>query len=68
MFIVQQIPLLLMRMDYSAFAMKPDGVYIVVMVLYCFFLRRLCGGVDFPWVFAEKDIGCFPAEMGLRGN
>lgn len=68
MFIVQQIPLLLMRMDYSAYAMAPDAVYIVVMVLYCFFLRRLCGGVDFPRVSAEKDDGCLPAEMGLRGN
>lgn len=36
MFIVQQIPLLLMKMDYSAYAMAPDPVYMVVMLLYCF--------------------------------
>ena len=37
MFIVQQIPLLLMKMDYSLYAMAPDGGYIAVMLLYCFF-------------------------------
>lgn len=37
MFIVQQIPLLIMRIDYSAYAMAPDAGYIVIMLLYCFF-------------------------------
>ena len=36
LFIVQQIPLLLMKMDYSVYAMAPDPVYMVVMLLYCF--------------------------------
>lgn len=35
MFVVQQIPLFLMKMDYSIYAMPPDAVYIVVMLLYC---------------------------------
>ena len=40
MFIAQQIPLLILKMDYSAYAMAPDPVYIIIMSLYCF----LCVG------------------------
>lgn len=40
MFITQQIPLLIIKLDYSAYAMEPDFVYILVMSLYCF----LCVG------------------------
>lgn len=46
MFIVQQIPLLLMKMDYSVYAMQPDPAYITAVSLYCF----LCVG------FAEELI------------
>ncbi len=40
MFIAQQIPLLILKMDYSAYAMAPDPIYIIIMSLYCF----LCVG------------------------
>lgn len=46
MFALQQIPLLLMKMDYSVYAMQPDPIYITVISLYCF----LCVG------FAEELI------------
>lgn len=46
MFIVQQLPLLLMGMDYSACTMAPDPGYILSTSLYCF----LCVG------FAEELI------------
>lgn len=46
MFALQQIPLLLMKMDYSVYAMQPDPAYITVISLYCF----LCVG------FAEELI------------
>lgn len=47
MFIVQQISLLLLKMDYSVYAMQPDLGYIVVMSLYCI----LCVGVMEELVF-----------------
>ena len=40
MFIMQQIPLLLMKMDYTALAAEPDWSNIIIMSLYCF----LCVG------------------------
>lgn len=46
MFIVQQIPLLIMGIDYSVFSMKPDFSYILITTFYCF----LCVG------FAEELI------------
>lgn len=47
MFTAQQIPLLLMRMDYSVYAMQPDPGYIVVMSLYCI----LCVGLVEELIF-----------------
>ena len=41
MYAAQQLPLLLMGMDYSAYAMAPDWGYMIGMSLYCF----LCVGV-----------------------
>lgn len=46
MFIAQQIPLLIMKIDYSIFTMKPDYSYILITIMYCF----LCVG------FAEELI------------
>lgn len=37
MFIAQQIPLLIMGIDYSVFSMKPDFFYILITTFYCFF-------------------------------
>lgn len=47
MFIAQQIPLLIFRLDYSAYAMAPDPIYIIVMFLYCF----LCVGLVEELIF-----------------
>lgn len=47
MFAAQQIPLLLMKMDYTGYAMQPDPVYIVVMSLYCI----LCVGLVEELIF-----------------
>lgn len=47
MFAVQQIPLLLMRFDYSAFAAEPDWGNIMIMSLYCF----LCVGLTEELIF-----------------
>lgn len=41
MFTVQQIPLLIMKADYSTYALEPEWDYMIVMSLYCF----LCVGV-----------------------
>ncbi len=67
MFIVQQIPLLLMRMDYSAFAMKPDGVYIVVMVLYCFFCVGFAEELIFRGFLLKKTLAVFPQKWVCVG-
>ena len=47
MFAAQQIPLLLMGMDYSAFAMAPDWGFMIGMSLYCF----LCVGIVEELIF-----------------
>lgn len=47
MFAAQQIPLLLMKMDYGMYAMPPEPGYIVVMSLYCI----LCVGMAEELVF-----------------
>ena len=47
MFAAQQIPLLLMKMDYTGYAMQPDPGYIVVMSLYCI----LCVGLVEELIF-----------------
>lgn len=47
MFAVQQIPLLLMRIDYSVFAAEPDWGNIMIMSLYCF----LCVGLTEELIF-----------------
>lgn len=47
MFAVQQIPLLLMRVDYSVFAAEPDWGNIIIMSLYCF----LCVGLTEELIF-----------------
>ncbi len=47
MFAVQQIPFLLMRVDYSVFAAEPDWGNIMIMSLYCF----LCVGLTEELIF-----------------
>jgi len=47
MFAVQQIPFLLMGVDYSVFAAEPDWGNIMIMSLYCF----LCVGLTEELIF-----------------
>lgn len=47
MFIVQQIPLLMIGMDYSLLSMEPNTSYILISTLYCFF----CVGFAEEFIF-----------------
>lgn len=59
MFAVQQIPLLLMKMDYSAYAMAPDAVYIAVMLLYCFFCVGFAEELIFRGFLLKRTLDIF---------
>lgn len=67
MFIVQQIPLLLMKMDYSAYAMEPDAVYIVVMLLYCFFCVGFSEELIFRGFLLKKTLVVFSRKWACVG-
>lgn len=67
MFIVQQIPLLLMKMDYSAFAMAPDAVYIAVMLFYCFFCVGFAEELIFRGFLLKKSLDIFPQKWVCVG-
>lgn len=54
MFVVQQIPLLLMKVDYSVFAAEPDWGYIAIMSLYCFFCVGLTEELIFRGFILQK--------------
>lgn len=62
MFIVQQIPLLLMKMDYSAYAMELDAVYIIVMLLYCFLCVGFAEELIFRGFLLKKTLDIFPQK------
>ena len=62
MFIVQQLPLLLMKMDYSAYAMEPDAVYIIVMLLYCFLCVGFAKELIFRGFLLKKTLDIFPQK------
>lgn len=55
MFAVQQIPLLLMRVDYSVFAKEPDWGNIMIMSLYCFFCVGLTEELIFRGFILQKS-------------
>ncbi|MDE7206381.1 MAG: CPBP family intramembrane metalloprotease [Lachnospiraceae bacterium] len=55
MFAVQQIPLLLMKMDYSVYAMEPEWDYIIVISLYCFFCVGIVEEVVFRGFILRKS-------------
>lgn len=67
MFIVQQIPLLLMKMDYSAFAMAPDAVYIAVMLFYCFFCVGFAEELIFRGFLLKRTLDIFPQKWVCVG-
>lgn len=55
MFAVQQIPLLLMRVDYSVFATEPDWGNIMIRSLYCFFCVGLTEELIFRGFILQKS-------------
>lgn len=67
MFIFQQIPLLLMGIDYSAYAMAPDGVYIIVMLFYCFFCVGFSEELIFRGFLLKKTLAVFPQKWVCVG-
>lgn len=67
MFIVQQIPLLLMKMDYSVYAMMPDAVYIVVMLFYCIFCVGFAEELIFRGFLLKKTLDIFPQKWVCVG-
>lgn len=56
MFIAQQIPLLIMGMDYSLFSMKPDFFYILITTFYCFFCVGFSEELIFRGFLFEKTL------------
>lgn len=54
MFAAQQIPFLLMRVDYSVFAAEPDWGNIMIMSLYCFFCVGLTEELIFRGFILQK--------------
>lgn len=69
MFIVQQIPLLVLRMDYSAYAMAPDPVYIIAMTLYCFFCVGFVEELIFRGFILQKTFAiCHSKTISILVN
>lgn len=69
MFIAQQIPLLILKMDYSAYAMAPDPFYIIVMPLYCFFCVGLVEELIFRGFILQKTLAvCHSKTVSILIN
>lgn len=69
MFIAQQIPLLILKMDYSAYAMAPDPFYIIVMSLYCFFCVGLVEELIFRGFILQKTLAvCHSKTVSILIN
>ena len=56
MFIAQQIPLLIMGIDYSVFSMKPDFFYILITTFYYFFCVGFAEELIFRGFFQKKTL------------
>lgn len=56
MFIAQQIPLLIMGIDYSVFSMKPDFFYILITTFYCFFCVGFAEELIFRGFLLKKTL------------
>lgn len=54
LFVIQQIPLLMMKMDYSAFAYAPDWGSVIIMSLYCIFCVGLSEEIIFRGFILHK--------------
>lgn len=57
MFIAQQIPLLIMGIDYSGFSMKPNFSYILITTFYCFFCVGFAEELIIEVFLFEKTLG-----------
>lgn len=69
MFIAQQIPLLILKMDYSAYAMAPDPVYIILMTLYCFLCVGLVEELVFRGFILQKTLSvCHSKTIAILIN
>lgn len=69
MFTAQQIPLLILKMDYSVFAMAPDPVYILVMSLYCFFCVGFVEELIFRGFILQKTVSvCHSKTVSILIN
>lgn len=69
MFIAQQIPLLILKMDYSAYAMAPDPFYIIVMPLYCFFCVGFVEELIFRGFILQKTLAvCHSKTVSILIN
>lgn len=62
MFIAQQIPLLIIGMDYSSFSMKPDFSYILIATFYCFFCVGFAEELIFRGFLFERTFELCPIK------
>lgn len=63
MFVVQQIPLLILKMDYSAYAMAPEPGYIIAMSLYCFLCVGFAEELIFRGFILHKTLSVCPSKI-----
>lgn len=67
MFIVQQIPLLLMKFDYSVYATAPDPGYIFTTTLYCLFCVGFAEELIFRGFILHKTLAACPSKIWAVG-
>lgn len=63
MFVVQQIPLLLLKMDYSAYAIAPEPGYIITTSLYCFLCVGFAEELIFRGFILHKTLSICPSKI-----
>ena len=63
MFVAQQIPLWIMKADYSVYAMEPQWDYIIVISLYCFFCVGVVEEVVFRGFLLQKSQEIWKSKM-----
>ena len=63
MFLMQQIPLLIMKADYSVYAMAPDPGYILAITLYCFLCVGFAEELIFRGFILHKTLAVCPSKF-----
>ena len=63
MFVVQQIPLLILKMDYSAYAIAPEPGYIITTSLYCFLCVGFAEELIFRGFILHKTLSVCPSKI-----